>query len=313
MPVPKYDEMMVPVLKALSTGNSLSTKELRTYIVRVFHLDEEATSELIPSGVPRYANNVLWACTYLKQAGLIMSPKRSYYQILPEGEKLIESGIFSINRHDLMKYPQFQNFIKRSRKTKVLDGASALNNKGNLVLQEITPEETIENAYQSINDALVDDLLSAVTQQSSVFFERLVVKLLLAMGYGSFQEESGTVTKKSGDEGIDGIVRQDKLGFDSIYVQAKCWDPNSTVGRPVVQSFVGALTGVGASKGLLITTAKFSSGAKEYVRKQHVTKLVLVDGPELARLMIENNLGVSIRKSYELKSLDLDFFDLDSR
>lgn len=312
MSVPKYDEMMIPVLEALSTGKPVSTKELRSYVIEAYQLDEEAISELIPSGVPRYANNVLWACPYLKQAGLIVSPKRSIYQILPEGEKLIKSGIRSISGHDLMKYPQFQNFIKRSRKTKATHGPTVSNDKDSLVLQEVTPEDTIENAYQSINDALVDDLLSTVTQQSSVFFERLVVELLLAIGYGSFQEEAGTVTKRSGDEGIDGIIRQDKLGFDSIYVQAKCWDPNRTVQRPVVQSFVGALTGVGANKGLLITTAKFSSGAQEYARKQHAIKLVLVDGSKLARLMIEHNLGVSIRKSYELKSIDRDFFDLDS-
>ncbi len=176
--------------------------------------------------------------------------------------------------------------------------------------QNDSPEDSIEAAFNSIDSALVTDLLEAIMQQTAEFFERLVVELLLSMGYGDSLEDSGQVTPLSNDGGIDGVIREDKLGFDSIYIQAKRWALDASISRPEVQSFVGALTGTGATKGLFITTARFSKGAQEFAKAQHTVKLVLVDGDQLARLMIAHNVGVTVRRTYEIKSLDRDYFDL---
>ena len=181
-----------------------------------------------------------------------------------------------------------------------------------IVNESESPEDAIEAAFQSIETALVSDLLEAIMQQSPAFFERLVVQLLLAMGYGDSFDESGSVTPFSNDGGIDGVIREDKLGFDNIYIQAKRWELNASVGRPELQAFVGALTGTGATKGLFITTARFSKGALQYANMQHAVKLVLVDGDQLARPMIAHNVGVSVRHTYEVKGLDRDYFDIES-
>ena len=170
------------------------------------------------------------------------------------------------------------------------------------------PQDIFEKSFTEINKILQEEILEEVIRQTPYFFENLVVKLLQKIGYGTFKN-SGKVTKKTNDEGIDGIINQDKLGFDSIYIQAKKWDKDSTVSRPKVQKFVGALAGQGATKGLFITTAKFSDGAREYSQKQHTTKIVLIDGMELAKLMIEYNIGVSVESVYEIKKIDSDFFD----
>ena len=178
-----------------------------------------------------------------------------------------------------------------------------------IVVSSESPQDILDDAYNQINAALIDDVLSEVMKQSPLFFEHLVIKLLTQMGYGGSLEDAGTVTRTSGDEGIDGMIREDKLGFDQIYIQAKRWDRNSTVGRPELQKFVGALAGQGASKGLFITTAQFTKEAKEYANKQHTTKNVLVDGTSLAKLMIEYNIGVSVETTYSIKKIDSDFFD----
>ena len=176
-----------------------------------------------------------------------------------------------------------------------------------------TPQDTLEEAFQRINATLADDLLAEIMKLSPGFFEHMVVRLLMKMGYGGSVENAGTVVGQTGDEGIDGIVREDKLGFNLIYIQAKHWDCEKTIGRPEIQKFVGALAGQGATKGLFITTARFSAAAYDYAQKQHTTKVVLVDGAALAKLMIEYNLGVSTEITYQIKRIDSDFFaeDLD--
>ena len=173
---------------------------------------------------------------------------------------------------------------------------------------DTTPQDELEDAFQKINDALISDLLSEIMRQTPDFFESLVVQLLIKMGYGGSISDAGKVMGKTGDEGIDGIIYEDKLGFSLIYIQAKRWDLGGSVGRPEIQKFVGALAGAGASKGLFITTSKFSKDAYTYAEKQHSTKVVLVDGNKLANLMIEYNLGVSTQITYELKKIDTDFF-----
>lgn len=310
MPVPKYDDMMLPVLLCLSEkpdGETATSKELRDYAADYWKLGDADKAETIPSGLARYMNNVQWACSYLKQAGCISSPKRAMYQITPRGKELLDSGIKKITQHELASYPEFQEFLKRTRKPKHESGSYV---HAIVDLTNESPEDVIEEAFRSIDSALVTDLLEAIMQQTPAFFEQLVVELLLAMGYGDSFEESGQVTPLSNDGGIDGVIREDKLGFSSIYIQAKRWALDAAISRPEVQSFVGALAGTGATKGLFITTARFSKGAQEFAREQHTVKLVLIDGDQLARLMIAHNVGVSVRRTYEIKSLDRDYFDL---
>lgn len=210
-----------------------------------------------------------------------------------------------INNDYLMRYPSFAAFSNGKGADKE-DSSTAEPAKGN---DAATPQDTIDTAFKKLNSALADDLMDEIMKQSSSFFERLVVQLLLKMGYGGPFEGAGIVTRATGDGGIDGIIKEDKLGFSQIYIQAKRWDPSFTVNRPAIQTFSGALRDEGASKGLFITTAKFSKGAIESAKRQHI---VLVDGETLTRLMIEYDLGVSISHTYAIKSLDTDFFSEDS-
>ena len=313
MSVPKYNDMMLPVLMRLGQeddGVSLSSKQLRTFIVEHYKLGEEDISETIPSGMKRYANNMLWACTYLKQARLISSPKRGLYCITSRGRDLLSESPSQIDKNLLLRYEEFGSFVHRDKKRAALSGDSVSPCEKRENQADGTPEDLIKESFDEINAALASELLDAILQQTPAFFEKLVVDVLLAMGYGDSRADSGVVTKATGDEGIDGIVREDKLGFDNIFIQAKRWAIDRTVTRPELQAFVGALTGAGATKGLFITTARFSSGAREYAERQHATKLVLVDGGELARLMIAHGVGVSVKQRYELKGIDQDYFDV---
>lgn len=313
MAVPKYDEMMVPVLRRIGAepGAVVTSKQLRRFVIEHWGLSDSETSETISSGFERYANNMLWACTYLKQAKCIESPKRGAYVITDRGLELLATGVESLDRQSLMRYPEFCDFLNRSRKGKPSASQSMINESSQSAVEEgESPEDVIEGAFRSIEAALVSDILEAIMQQSPAFFERLVVQLLLAMGYGDSFDESGSVTPLSNDGGIDGVIREDKLGFENIYIQAKRWDLNASVGRPDLQAFVGALTGTGATKGLFITTARFSKGALQFASMQHAIKLVLVDGDQLARLMVAHNVGVSVRHTYEIKGIDRDYFDI---
>ena len=316
MAVPKYNEMMLPILQRLGQNeddDALSSKQIREFVVDYFHLTEEDRAEAIPSGFARYMNNAQWACTYLKQAHLIKSPKRAAFQITERGRQYLDRGKTEISKSDLMEFPEFEAFATKGRKkTGPEPSGNAIVDEGGKQQSDTTPEDVIDQSFKDINNALASDLIDLVMQQSPDFFEKLVVDLLLAMGYGDSRSESGTVTKRSGDGGIDGIIREDKLGFDNIYIQAKRWDPAKSVNSPELQAFVGALTGAGANKGLFITTARFSSGTKEYAKKQHAVKLVLVDGNELAQLMIAHGVGVSVKHRYEIKGVDRDYFETES-
>lgn len=313
MAVPKYDEMMVPVLRRIAetSGDTVTSKQLRRFVIDYWGLSDNEVAETISSGFERYANNMLWACTYLKQAKCIESPKRGTYLVTQRGLDLINSGVEKLDRQALMQFPEFCDFLNRSRKGKPSAAQAIVNESAQSAVEEgESPEDVIEGAFRSIEAALVSDILEAIMQQSPAFFERLVVQLLLAMGYGDSFDESGSVTPLSNDGGIDGVIREDKLGFENIYIQAKRWDLNASVGRPDLQAFVGALTGTGATKGLFITTARFSKGALQFASMQHAIKLVLVDGDQLARLMVAHNVGVSVRHTYEIKGIDRDYFDI---
>lgn len=308
MAIPKYNEFMPTIITCLSDGNRHTTKELITFCANAFQLTEEERQRRLPTGRQSVlANRVGWAKTYLKKAGLIENPVRSTYCLTQRGKEAYQQGVENITVEYLRRFDSFNAFISNDTTQNIVVSNDNTND------EEISksPQEILENAIKQINHSLADELLTEIMKISSSDFESLVVRLLIKMGYGSMQLNANAVTKKSGDEGIDGIVTADKFGFDSIYIQAKKWNTDTIVGRPEIQKFLGALVGQGATKGVFITTAKFSSGAYEYAKKQLNTKIVLIDGDRLTNLMIEYNLGVSVIESYEIKRIDYDFFNED--
>ena len=293
--LPRYDEFYAPLLHVLKDGNTYMMKEVKKRIAENLHLPEDALLERLASGRQSvYDNRIGWAKTYLQKAGVVVSPKRAQIMITDRGKALLSSGETITNALLEEKYPEFAEFCGKKSSDKVIDVTDT-------VLAEETPQEVLDRVYGTINEQLADDLLIEIMGQSAKFFEILVVDLMKAMNYGD-----GFVTKLSGDDGIDGIIHEDKLGFNLIYIQAKRWNPDTTIGKPEIQKFAGAMMGPPkVEKGLFITTAKFSQGAKDYANAQHI---ILVDGRKLTELMIEHELGVSTQKSYRIKRIDSDYF-----
>lgn len=295
MGLPKYYELYRPFLKALSDEKVHTLKEIKDYITKLLNLNEELLLERLPSGKQTiYDNRIGWARTYLKKAGLISSPQRAHLQITVEGQALLASGVNITDRLLAERYSEFADFIIGGKKI-----AKQKDNIEETILE--TPQETLERVFTNINKQLADDLLTEIMNQSATFFENIVVDLMQLMGYGD-----GFVTKASRDDGIDGVINEDKLGFNLIYIQAKRWNPNTTIGKPEIQKFAGAMMGPPKiEKGLFITTAKYSQGAKEFANAQHI---ILVDGQKLTELMIEYGLGVSVQNIYKIKRIDSDYF-----
>lgn len=303
MPIPKYYEMYRPFLDCLEDGQNHSIKEITAKVADRMNLSEQELAEILPSGKQAiFRNRIGWTRTYLKKAGLIESPARGIFSLTEEGKVVLAQNPKIINDDFLNRYESFRLF-----KTPFISKNDDV--KSNVDVSEDTPQDVLDNAFKLINASLADDLLNEIMKQNPSFFEELVVKLLEKMGYGGSVKNAGLVVGQTGDEGIDGIIREDKLGFSLIYIQAKRWEIGKTIGRPEIQKFVGALAGQGAAKGLFITTAQFTNEAITYANKQHTTKVVLVDGTMLANLMIEYNLGVSTQMIYEIKKIDTDFFD----
>lgn len=304
MAVPKFFDFLPVVLQVLLDETEKTVKQIREESISALNVSEEDCKELLPSGRQRTVDNrVNWAVTYLKNAKLICSVRRGVYVITAEGHKAYADVGDKLDLAYLERYESFRVFHGQSNEISNCGKSQDLP-------AEDTPQDMFDKAYSQINAALAEELLTVVMERSPRFFEQLVVDLLLKMGYGSTIDSTGFVVGKSGDEGIDGIIREDKLGFSNIYIQAKRWDPiNMTVGRPEIQKFVGALAGQGASKGLFITTTTFTKEAVNYADKQLAAKIVLVDGRQLTRLMIEYGIGVSIQSTYTIKKIDSDYFD----
>lgn len=304
MAVPTYDKFYRSILEVLSDGQIHDSKETIAYCADKFHLTDEDKAEMLQSGRQTVlVNRVGWARTYLKKAGLINSPSRGHYQITSIGRNALNDNNIVIDNHYLSQFQGYQKFKKRSEPK---DSNKTQNTPDSNTTQ--TPLEIMESAYQGITEQLADDLMTNIMDQTPAFFERLVIDLLEKMGYGSDLEKPSEVTGKTGDEGIDGIIREDALGFNKIYVQAKRWAQNQAVGEPDIQQFAGALMGKGATKGLFITTSYFSKRAINYVNKHLAAKIVLIDGEMLTRLMIRYGLGVSVVHSFEIKRVDSDYF-----
>jgi restriction system protein len=292
---------MLPLLEVAADGKVHSLAETRPLLAAEFNLRMADQEELLPSGrQPRFANRVAWAKVYLQQAGLLLSPRRGWFPISDLGQRLLEAPPERIDIKFLGQYPQFAEF--RRRRGDVGGESATTDTEAELE----TPEETLEAAHVKMKASLASELLGRVKAASSTFVERMVVELLVRMGYGGSRTDAGQVVSKSGDEGIDGIISEDRLGLDIVYLQAKKWD--GTVGRPEVQKFVGALHGRRARKGVLITTGTFSADATSYAA-QIEPKVVLIDGRRLAELMIDFEVGVSTTTTYHVKRVDSDYFD----
>ncbi len=300
MPIPDFQSMMLPILQLIDIKGETSTNQIRTSLAEKYQLTSEELAEMLPSRrAPLFANRIGWCLTHLKQAGLIVSEKRAVYSISDEGRRVLQSPPDRITVRYLSQFPSFVAFRDRSER-------SSKNEAPTDDDSEVTPDELISDAFEKLNLSLAAELIGQMARMDPYQFEQLVVDLLSAMGYGGSREEASTVTRKSGDEGIDGIINQDRLGLDVVYIQAKRWSSN--VGRGDVQAFVGALAGKQANKGIMITTSDFSKGAHEYASAIS-QKVILIDGARLAELMIEHNVGVSIARTIEIKKIDSDYFE----
>jgi restriction system protein len=310
MPIPEFNEIKAPAMQFFSDGKPHKLSEVYDILGKHFNLTEEELNEILPSGIQRrWHNRANWACYDLYRAGLLDRPKKGLYVITETGRKVAEQNPKMIDRDFLMKFPQFVEFAQTTGTKKLeKNGQKIIDSESELLAKNETPEELIGTAYEQLHGTLRKEILELVKKMDPYRFEHLVVDLLVAMGYGGSKEEAASVTKASGDEGIDGVIKEDRLGLDVIYVQAKRW--KDTVGRKEIQSFVGALAGKKAQKGVFITTSDFTNNATEYAEDVH-QKVILIDGQRLADLMIEHNIGIAPSHSYVIKRVDSDYFDQD--
>ena len=302
MGIPDYQSLMLPLLKYSGDGNEHSLREAIEALAFQFNLTNDERKELLPSGQQAvFDNRVGWARTYMSKAGLLESSKRGYFRITNRGKEILEKSVRKIDVKFLEQFPEFLEFKKAKKEADSLERQLEETPE-----QKQTPAESIEFGYQKLRRDLETEILERVKSCSPDFFERLVVDLLVKMGYGGTRRDAGKAIGKGGDGGIDGIIKEDKLGLDIVYIQAKRWD-GTVVGRPEIQKFVGALHGQRAKKGVFITTSRFSNEAQEYVSIID-SKIVLIDGQQLAQFMIDNNVGVSTVSTYEIKKIDSDYF-----
>lgn len=302
MAIPDFQAFMRPLLDFASSGREHSLAEAREAVAARFGLSDSERAELLPSGRQRrFDNRVAWAKVHLERAGLLASTRRGYFSITDRGRMILSENHDRIDLALLSRFSEYREFRATNRRA----GTEPEGRDSSQPTSTETPEEMLEEAYQSLRSQLASDLLMRVKEGTPTFFESLVVELLLKMGYGRSRADAGRAIGASGDEGIDGIISEDRLGLDTIYIQAKRWE--GTVGRPEIQKFVGALHGKRARKGVFITTGSFSSEAREYV--SHIDpRVVLIDGREVAEYMMDLGVGVTTKAVYEIKRIDSDYF-----
>lgn len=313
MAIPDYQSVMRPLLCLLGRRGVMSLGDAVDQLADELELTAEERAVLLPSGqYPLFRSRVGWAKTYLKQAGLLVQPKRGLMELSEEGRRLSSSPPERIDNAFLTRYEGFRDFMMRSGTRPTASSKPEYAMPADVPVMEgaqdgsAAPEETVEQAIHLLHEELRLELLDTVKTASPAFFERLVVQLLLRMGYGGSRQEAGEAVGRSGDGGIDGIINEDRLGLDAIYLQAKRWE--GSVGEGPIRDFKGALDAKGAQKGVFITTSSFTPAAREAARNSRSYKIVLIDGARLADLMIEHDLGVSVAATYHLKRIDSDFF-----
>ncbi len=302
MSIPDFQNLMLPLLKLANDGQEHASRDATDNMARLFQLTDAEREELLPAGHSLFGNRVGWALTHLRHAELLETTKRGYFRITQRGKQVLQQNPQSITTKFLMQFPEYQQFAQATRKDKSKKETNEVDLETPVTQ---TPHESLEDGYRKIRQNLAQELLSQVKSCSPRFFERLVVELLVEMGYGGSIKDAAKVIGRSGDEGIDGTIKEDRLGLDIIYVQAKKWE--GIVGRPEIHKFVGALQGQRARKGVFITTSYFTGDAEEYARNID-NKIILIDGKQLADFMIDFNVGVSIETIYEIKKMDTDYF-----
>lgn len=300
MAIPDYQTVMLPLLKLVARQNQIALREARLIIADEFKLTDQEKTQLLPSGKQSVIyNRVGWACTYLHKAGLIDIPQRGILTITARGKEVLAESPRSINVKFLERFPEFVQFREVIKVPNEPKPNATTDN------QEDTPEERLEDAHAQLRSQVLAEIVERIKALSPHFFENLVVETVVKMGYGGSLKDAGKAIGKSGDEGIDGIINEDRLGLDVIYLQAKRWEGN--VSRPEIQKFAGALQGKRARKGIFITTSDFTAEARDFAK--HIdAKIVLISGQQLAELMWEHNIGLSTSATYEVKKLDLDYF-----
>ena len=301
MAVPDFQSLMLPLLRLAGDGMDHTFKDAVEAIAIEFSLTPEERNELLPSSsrTTLFYNRLAWAKTHMTMAGLLPAPRRGVFCITQRGRELLVSQLARIDMKTLQQFPEYERARRGDVQASVEPAMPAV------AFNELTPEESIERAHLSLRKDLARELLESIMQCSPAFFELLIIKLMIKMGYGGSREEAGKAVGRSGDGGIDGIINEDRLGLDAIYLQAKRWE--GVVGRPEIMKFVGALAGQRATKGVFITTSWFTQDAKDYALSSQY-KVVLIDGERLADLMIEHDLGVSVAATCQLKRIDSDFF-----
>ena len=302
--IPDFQTLMLPFLKSIADGNEHSKKELVETLGKIMKLTDEEMTQMLPSrNQPVFYNRVTWVIAHFKAAKILENPSRGFVKITSLGIEILQSNQSSLNLKFLKQLPTYQEAMTGWKNKNVEQEISK-----NEDAEVKTPEELMEYGFQNLRQSLELEILSTLKSVSPSYFERIVVELLVKMGYGGSIQDAGKAIGRSGDEGIDGIIKEDKLGLDVIYIQAKRWE--GVVGRPEIQKFVGALAGQRAKKGVFITTSWFTKEATDFALQME-TKIVLIDGEKLAQYMIDYNLGVSIQNVYEIKKIDSDYFEED--
>lgn len=299
MGVPDFQSLMLPLLQAVADGAEHGFGETVDRLAAEFKLTGEERAEMISSGQRRFDNRVGWAITYLSQSGVLERTGRGRFQIAERGRQILAEKPERIDVKTLQQFPEYQKFKSRTK----LSDKQATSPED----ETLTPEEVLAESYQELRRDLAAVLLERLRQASPAFLEQLVVELLVAMGYGGSLQDAGKAVGGTGDGGIDGIIKEDRLGLESVYIQAKRWE--GTVSRPQVQQFSGALDDKGARKGVFITTSHFSAEAREYAARATTKRIVLIDGDELAQLMMEHGVGVTTVATYAVQKVDLDYFE----
>lgn len=313
MAVPGFQDFMLPLLQLCGDGHEHTRSELSEFIAKQFALTESDTQKLLASGKQtKFINRLAWVKSYFNKAGLLDFPSRGKFRITQRGLDLLNANPETIRINTLYQYPEFVKFHKGNKPAN--DGNEASINPiapAEIAIELLNPEEQLENAYQNLRSQLASTLLDTILKNPPSFFEQLVVDLLVAMGYGGSRKDAGQALGKTGDGGIDGIIKEDKLGLDIIYLQAKRYAADNPVPSREVRDFTGSLEGHGAQKGVLITTSSFTRDGVEFVKRLQHKKIVLIDGAKLTQLMMDNNVGVSTTDTYAIKKIDLDYFDIE--
>ncbi len=309
MPIPDYESLMLPVLKVAADGNEHRVRDVVSQIANQFALSDTERQQMLPKVRQTViANRVHWAKTYLKQAGVLESPKRAFFRITPRGRKVLAENPTALDNTYLSQFEEFRQFRERTRSSVDRTSQRADEANQNRSTSSKTPEEMVLSTIEQIETSLRRDLLKAIMERTPDFFEALVVKLLLKMGFGGSREDAGQIIGRSGDGGLDGVIDQDALGLDRVYIQAKRWALDRPVSEPDVRGFSGSLGANKADKGVFVTTSSFTKSAVAFAER-HPSRIVLIDGEELARLMIRYNIGARIDETLYLKKIDEDFFD----